>query len=222
MQAWAPSPVVLGYKSGPRLAGPKLGQISQSVVDQASRSVIAEAEPRFRTIVREERSLLARAAIESLPYMGGAATVFLAATYLVPKESKTLKGVGYVGAAGLAAFGAWRALDAAAGPEELSAPPAPSDGGGGLPFISGAAQQLAQAIVREAEPKVRALVDDERAKIGSAVENSLPYLGISAAAFLATAYFVPDGKNSWKAAGYMSSVAALLIGAWRGLSVASE
>ena len=221
MQAWAPSPVALGYRSGPKLSGPKLGQISQSVVDQASRSVIAEAEPRFREIIREERSLLARAAIESLPYMGGAATLFLASTYLVPKESKTVKGAGYVGAAALATFGAWKAIEAAGGSEELPPPPAPSDGGG-IPFISGAAQQLAQAIVREAEPKVRALVDDERAKLGSAVESSLPYLGASALTFLATAYFVPDNMNGWKVAGYMTSVAGLLIGAWRGLSVASE
>lgn len=219
---WTPDPLVLGRLDRPRLSGPKLGQISQSVVDQASRSVISEAEPRFRKIVHEERSLLARAAIESLPYMGGAATIFLATTYLVPGESKTLKGAGYVGAAGLATFGAWKAFEAAGGAEELPPPPPPSDGGGGIPFISGAAQQLAQAIVREAEPKVRALVDDERAKLGSAVEKSLPYLGASAAALLATMYFVPDGMNGWKVAGYMSSVAALLLGAWQGLSAASE
>ena len=216
---WKPDALVFGRSSRPVLSGPRLGQISQSIVDRAARSVVAEAEPRVREIVREERSRLARAAIEGLPYMAASGAAFIASSQLVPPASKTLKSVGYVTAAGLLAVGAWRALDTAAGPE---VPPLPPSTGPDIPFIEGTAQQLAQAVVREAEPKVRALVDDERAKLGSAAEASLPFIGASAAAFLGTAYLVPEEKASWKFAGYMASVAALLFGAWRGLSIAAE
>lgn len=187
-------------------------------MDQAARAVIQEAEPRVRAIVRDERSRLANAAIEGLPYVAASAAAFIAASQLVPAGSPTLKSAGYVTAAGLLAIGAWQTLQTAAGPETPPLPPSE----GGIPFVTSTAQQLAEAVVREAEPKVRALVDDERAKLGGAVENALPFLGASAAAFLGTAYLVPEKKPSWKFAGYMTSAAALLFGAWRGLSLISE
>lgn len=216
---WRPTAPVLATRR-PALSGPSLGQLSQSLVDQAARAVIAEAEPRVRLIVREERSRLANAAIEGLPYAAASAAVFIAASQLVPAKSPTLKSAGYVASAGLLAIGAWQTLSVAAGPETTPTPPTSSDTG--IPLFSSTAQQLAQAVVREAEPKVRALVEDERVKLGSAVENALPFLGASAAAFLGTAYLVPKEKPSWKFAGYMGSVAALLLGAWRGLTVISE
>lgn len=216
---WKPTSIVLSKRRS-ALSGPRLGQLSQSIVDQAARAVISEAEPRVRLIVREERSRLANAAIEGLPYAAASAAVFVAASQLVPSGSPTLKSAGYVTAAGLLAIGAWQTLSVAAGPETPPTPSSSSDTG--IPFLTSTAQQLAQAVVREAEPKVRALVDDERAKLGGAVENALPFLGASAAAFLGTAYLIPKEKPSWKFAGYMGSAAALLLGAWRGLTMVAE
>ncbi len=216
---WRPIVRSLVPYRGPALSGPRLGQLSQAIVDRAAQSVVAEADPRVREIIREERSNLAQAAIGGLPFVAGAATAFLATTYLVSDGQTTLKGLGYIGSAGLFTLGAWNILRAAAGPE---APPEPPSEGPGIPFIADAAKQLAQAIVTEAEPRIRMIVEEERGRLGSAAEAALPFAMASAAAFLGTAYLVPSEMKTGKVAGYLASAAAFLVGIWHGLSVVSE
>jgi hypothetical protein len=173
-----------------------------------------------RAIVAEERSRLANAAIQGLPYLGGALTTFLATQYLLPKDKRVVQGIGYVAAAGLFTVGAWKALQEAAGPDSVPPPP-PSSESGLLSVFGDTAQQMAQVIVVEAEPKMRAIIDDERAKLAKAAESALPLIGAAAAGFLATAFLVPEEKNVWKFGGYLTSAGALLGGLWRGLAVAS-
>jgi len=214
---WRPAALRLGYLGRPALRGPRLGQ-SNAVINQAASAVVAQAEPRVRAIVAEERSRLANAAIGSLPYLGASLTAFLATQYLFPAERKFLKGVGYVASAGLFTIGAWHIFNELAG--EPSAPPKPSEGGL-LSLFGDTAKQMAQVVVAEAEPKVRAIVEEEKAKLSGAGLATLPFAGISAAGFLATAFLVPDDKRVWKFGGYMASAAALLAGMWKGLTVAS-
>lgn len=210
---WRPATLRLGH-----LGSPRLGQ-SSSVINQAASAVVAQAEPRVRAIVAEERSRLAHSAIQGLPYLGGALTALLATQYLLPQDKKFVKGAGYVASAGLFTIGAWKALEAAAGPE--SAPPPPPSESGVLSVFGDTARQMAQVIVTEAEPKVRAIIDDEKAKLGEAATSALPFIGASVAGFLATAFLVPDDKNAWKFGGYLTSAAAMLAGLWKGLNVVS-
>ena len=71
-------------------------------------------------------------------------------------------------------------------------------------------QGLARAVVAEAEPKVRALVSDERARLGTAGEAALPWGALAAAAFFATMYLVPSDLPAAKMAGYTGTAAALI------------
>jgi hypothetical protein len=215
---WRPAELRLGYLGRPVTRGPQLGQ-SSSVINQAASAVVAQAEPRVRAIVAEERSRLANAAIQGLPYVGGALTALLTTQYLLPKDKKVVRGVGYVTSAALFTVGAWKALEQAAGPD--SAPPEPSTESGVLSIFGDTARQMAQVVVSEAEPKMRAIINDERAKIAEAATASLPLIGASVAGFLATAFLVPEDKNTWKFGGYLISAGALLGGLWKGLTVAS-
>lgn len=215
---WRPAALRLGYLGRPMMRGPRLGQ-SNSVINQAASAVVAQAEPRVRAIVQEERSRLANATIQGLPFFGGALTALLATQYLLPQDKKFVKGAGYVASAGLFTIGAWKVFDEVAGAD--SAPPAPSSGTGLLSLFGDTARQMAQVIVTESEPKVRAIINDEKAKLAQAATTALPIIGVSVAGFLATAFLVPDGENVWKFGGYLTSAAALLAGLWKGLTVAS-
>jgi hypothetical protein len=215
---WRPAPLRLGYLGRPALRGPRLGQ-SKEIINQAASAVVSQAEPRVRAIVAEERSRLANGVIQGLPYMGGALTALLTTQYLLPQDKKFVKGLGYVTSAGLFTIGAWKAFHEIAG-KERSAPAQPSEGGI-LSIFGDTARQMAQVVVTEAEPKVRAIIDDEKAKLSEAGLATLPFLGISAASFLATAFLIPEDKNTWKFGGYLASAGALLAGLWKGLTVAS-
>lgn len=215
---WRPAELRLGYLGRPALRGPHLGQ-SNAIINQAASAVVSQAEPRVRAIVAEERSRLANAAIQGLPYAGGALTMFLATQYLLPQDNKFLKGLGYVASAGLFTIGAWLAFDEIAG--EDSAPPPPPSDSGFLSIFGDTAKQMAQVVVSEAEPKVRAIIQEEKAKLSEAGLATLPFAGISTAGFLATAFLIPEEKRAWKFGGYLASSAALLAGIWKGLTVAS-
>jgi hypothetical protein len=216
---WHPAPLRLGYVGRPALRGPRLGQTS-AVINQAASAVVSQAEPRVRAIVAEERSRIANATIQSLPYLGGALTAFLAAQYLVPADKRVLKGAGYVASAAIFTVGAWKVLQEVSGPEK-EAPATSGSGGGLLALFGDTARQMAQVVVTEAEPKVRAIIADEKAKLSEAGMATLPFLAASTAGFIATAVLVPEGSKKLKFGGYMASAAALLAGLWRGLSVAS-
>lgn len=215
---WRPAQLRLGYIGRPALRGPRLGQ-SKEIINQAASAVVSQAEPRVRAIVAEERGRLANSTLQSLPFLGGSLTAFLAAQYLVPKDKKVLKGAGYVTAAGLFTVGAWKAIHEFKGKEPP--PEAPSGAGGILSLFGDTARQMAQVVVAEAEPKVRAIIDDEKAKISQAGLATLPFLGASAVGYLATAFLVPEENNKLKFGGYMASTAALLAGLWRGLTLVS-
>lgn len=219
---WRPAALRLGYVGRPALRGPHLGQ-SNSVISEAAQAVVAQAEPRVRAIVAEERSRLANAAIQGLPFMGGALTAFLATQYLLPQKNRFVKGLGYVASAGLFTVGAWNIFRTVSGPESAPATsPSGSSSGGFITNLFGeTAKEMAQEIVVEAEPKVRSIIDDEKAKLAEAGLSMLPLLGVSAAGFLATAFLIPDERKSWKFGGYMGSTAALLASFWQGLTVAS-
>ena len=74
--------------------------------------------------------------------------------------------------------------------------------------------QMAQAVVEQAEPRLRAVIADERNRWADAILVGLPYAGISVATCLATTYLVPSEEVAWKAGGYVASLGVLLYGIW--------
>lgn len=195
--------------------GPSLGQFSSSIIEEAARKVIQEAGPLARKIVAEERSKVANAMKGALPFAGLSAAALLGTRYLVPASSTTGKMAGYVASAALLGVGAWRVLD------ELSAEmPAPTPAAGDnvlTSLIKPTADQLAKSVVTEAEPKVREIIRDEKAKFAEAAMSGLPWAGASAAAALGTAFLVPESQSVAKLAGYGAATALLLGGIWSGL-----
>jgi hypothetical protein len=71
--------------------------------------------------------------------------------------------------------------------------------------------------VDAAEPKIRALVDDERRKLADAALMALPFAVASLGAFLSTLFLVDADNKPVKAVGYAGSALLLGAGAWFGL-----
>lgn len=197
------------------MSGPRLGQLSDTLTQNAARAAVAEAEPRIRAIIGEERNRFADALTWTLPFGALAAGSFLATAYAVPDRQKTEKLIGYGAAGAFLIAGAVVALIKAKGPEIQPAPPS-----GGI--VENMARNLAQSIAQEADPKLRVIVQEERERLQRAAGSALPWLGGSTAAFLGTAYGVPDSMPGGKIAGYMLSSALSFYGIWKGLETSKE
>ena len=195
----------------------RLGDLSDftgGLTSGLAKQIVGEAEPAVRRIVRDERNRFAEAAIGGLPFACAAAVGYSATRYLVPDARPGLKAVGYIASAGAAGIGAlWTFMRLTERPEnaEPAAPP------GTPPKI---VSQAAIAIVAEAEPKVRRIVDDEKRRLAVALEAGLPWAVGAAAAFLATLFVAPG--PAIKAAGYSATAILLGTGAWRTLEATKE
>lgn len=191
---------------------PRLGQFG-GLTDSLAKSIVAQAEPATRRVIRDERNRLAEALIGGLPFAAVSAIAFVGTRYLVPDESKKAKFAGYAGAAAALGGGAWWSfskLTESTGPAaESSAAPSP---------VADVASQAAKAIVDQAEPKIRAIVEEERGRISEAAMAGLPLWLASAITFAATAFLVSDGKPVTKTIGYSASAAIATIGAYIALS----
>jgi hypothetical protein len=76
------------------------------------------------------------------------------------------------------------------------------------------ARSAARALVVESEPRLRAILDDERARLGAALKAALPFGVGSLAVLFATAFLVEPADKLLKAAGYSTSALLLGGGAW--------
>lgn len=206
---------MLDYK--PALKGRHvLGQLeglTGGLTSGFAKQIVSEAEPVIRKLVREERSRYAQALIGAIPFGVISALAFVGTKFLVPEDAGVAKMIGYGTAAVSAAGGAWWTVSNLN--EEIQAPPPTSKTGptAADPYI----QQASQAIVSAAEPKIRALVDDERRRIADAGMTALPFAVGALGAFLSTLFLVDADNTKVKAVGYAGSTLLLGAGAWFGL-----
>ncbi len=89
-------------------------------------------------------------------------------------------------------------------------------------LTGGLTSGLARQIVTEAEPVVRQVVRDERNRLAEAIMGAIPFFSVSAIAYVASRYLIPDGKKTAKGVGYIASAASALGGAWWALSTLTE
>lgn len=213
---------MLTYAPAPRRKN-SLGQIegfTSGITSGLARQIVSEAEPAVRRIVKEERNRFAEALIGGIPFAVISALSFVGTRYLVPQEAGFAKTIGYLTSAIAAAGGAWLTIsrlheEDEKKPENVVAPSGPSAID---PYIA----RTAQAIVAEAEPKVKAIVNSERQRIAEASLVALPFGVAAMATFLAT-LFVVDSENSLvKAAGYAGTTLLLGTGAWFALEKEKE
>lgn len=205
---------MLGYK--PALKGRHvLGQLeglTGGLTSNFAKQIVAEAEPVIRKLVREERNRYAEALIGAIPFAVISALGYVGTKFLVPENAGMAKMVGYGTSALAAAGGAWWTVSNLT--EEVEAPvPAKTGPTAADPYI----QQASQAIVAAAEPKIRALVDDERKRIAAAGLTALPFAIGAIGAFLSTMFLVDSDNTKVKAVGYAGSTLLLGAGAWFGL-----
>ena len=187
----------------------RLGQ--SGVTGAVAKAIVAEAEPATRRLIRDERTRLAEALIGGIPFAALSAVSFAATSYLVPEKKRGAKFIGYAASAGLLGGGAWWTFSRLS--EE--AVPAAQPGKPG-PF-AGTAEDAARAIVQEAEPRIKEIVDEERSRIAEALITAVPFWAAATLAAVATMFLVPDGAGMMKTVGYGGAALIYAMGAWAGL-----
>lgn len=203
----------------PAKSSSRLGQggLTSGITSELARSIVAEAEPVTRQIIRDERNRLAEALIGAIPLAGLAAIGAAGTYYLVPSSATIAKFAGYGASAAALTISAWLAF------QRLSERPPATQGPSAesSPF-AGVVQDAAAKIVREAEPKIRALVDEEKARAVEAAKAGLPLAIGALAAFLSTIFLVDEKKTTLKVLGLSGSAALLGASAWISLEKERE
>lgn len=189
-----------------------LGQfegLTSGITAGLAKQIVSEGEPVVRRIVKEERNRFAEALIGGIPFGILSALAFVASKYVIPKDMEIAKAGGYLVSAGAAAWGAWWVIShlQEEAPTPLRIPTGPS-------VIDPYIQKTSKAIIAEAEPKVRAIMDDERRRIAEAGIVALPFAVGAVATFLATLFLVDPDNKLVKAAGYTGTTLLLGAGAW--------
>lgn len=192
----------------PVLGSPRLGQIgllTGGLTQDIAQKIVAEAEPATRRIVRDERNRLAEGLMGGLPFAALSGVAFVGTKYLVSDDRETWKFAGYAASFVSLGVGAWYAFS------RITETPAVQAPGGPVPPL---VAQAAQAIVESADPKIRAIVQEERSRAAAAAEAGLPLAGAGALALLLSATLVPSDSVALKVAGYAGSIVLLSAGAW--------
>ena len=190
-----------------------LGQInllSKSSSDTLAASVISKADPMVRDIIAKNRILIADSLISGLPFMamGGAAAI---GTWFLADEATT-QALGYVASAGLGGYGIYSILSKLVS----ASPPAPPSPPASIPGVAqGAIDQTVTSLVNQADPRVRAIIDEERARLASAFQTGLPWVAVGAAVAVLSFFFAPS--DLFKAVGYLGSIGLMTTGTWVGL-----
>lgn len=193
------------------VSGSRLGQLSKytsGLTSNLAKQIVEAADPATRRIIRDERNRLAEALIGVIPFAAFSAIAYVGTRYLVADQAKVAKAVGYGTSALAMAVGAWWSI--AHMGETTGAAPEATTGG----IVSDVAQEAAKEIVNEAEPRIRKIVDEEKARAVEAAKAGLPLAIASFAAFLATMFLVKEGDTTVKALGYTATALLLGGGAW--------
>lgn len=196
----------------PAAATARLGQIGDVITGSVARSIVERAEPVARRIVSEERTKFSQSLISGIPWVIGAALAYIGTSYFVPAKP-TPKAIGYAASALMLGAGAWQTFSGMSEPvveseatPEIAPPP--------LPGTTGLVDQAAEAIVAEADPKIRQIIQEERVRAVDAAKAGLPLAVASLATFLTTLFVVSDDSKFLKAAGYAGSALLLGAGSW--------
>lgn len=196
-----------------------LGQLdlASGLTSSLARSIVAEAEPATRRVIKEERTKFAEALIGGLPWASVSAITALATYYLVKPEPKIVKFLGYGTSAALLGVGSLLAISDLREPSSGAAPKPP-----GIPGVQSVAEKAAAAVVAEAEPKIRVIVAEERTRLAEAVQAGLPLAALGALTMIGTLLVVKPEKRLYKVLGYTASTLLVTAGAWVALEREKE
>lgn len=204
------------FQYTPVLGRPRLGQLdflTSGLTRDVAEKIVAAADAPTRRIIRDERNKLVEGLIGILPFAALSGVSFVGTNYLVPADARVSKFVGY--GISLASLGVGGLLAAS----KLSETPAPNEAAGAAPPL---VEQTAKAIVDNAEPKIRAIVHEERGRAAAAAEAGLPFAAGGALALLASATLIPQESTLWKVVGYITSIGLVTLGAYVALEKERE
>jgi hypothetical protein len=85
-------------------------------------------------------------------------------------------------------------------------------------LVKSASEQAAAEIVAAAEPKIKAMVDEERSRLAEAALYGLPFVALGLFSAIGTWILVKDEKRWAKAAGYSAATGLVSVGLWVGLA----
>ncbi len=190
----------------------RLGQadLFSGLTSGLAKSIVAEAEPATRRVIKEERTKFAEAVIGGIPWASASAIAALATYYLVKPEPKYAKFLGYGTSAALLGIGSMKTIS------DLHEP-APSEAAAAAKVpgsVESATAKAATALVNEAEPKVRAIVSDERARLAQAAQAGLPLVAVGALSMIGTLLIISPEQPLYKMLGYTASVLLASAGVW--------
>ncbi len=192
----------------PVLGSPRLGQIgllTGGLSQDIARRIVDEAEPATRRIVRDERNRLAEGLMGGLPLAALSGVAYVGTYYLVPEKRQTLKFAGYAASFVSLGAGAWYAFS------KITEVATPSPTGGSVPPL---VAEAARSIVDNADPKIRAIVQEERSRAAAAAEVGLPFAAGGALGFLLSATMVPAESPLLKVLAYAGSIGLMALGAY--------
>lgn len=240
--------VEAGKKVLTKVTGGFTTSLTTKLTDELSKKIVKDAEPIVRNLVNEERNRAADAALVGIPFLAGGAFVAIGTTFIVPKERLIGKVLGYAASSALLGFGAYSVFSkistkaTAAPPPPVAVPqpqpqqpattppPAPQQPPSmplpappslpTLPGVDTAAlkAEMSVKIVKDSEPFIRALVQDERARLGNALEAGVPFHIAATLGLVGTFFLVPTDRPYLKTAGYSITTVLAGIGLWRTFS----
>lgn len=192
-------------------SGSSLGQLSKltsGITSDLAKQIVEAADPATRGIIKDERNRAAEALIGGTIFAGISALAYVNTRYLVPDGLKTAKAVGYSASALAVALGAWWTLDHLT---ETTAPAKTTESPGAIQNV---VNQAAKEIVDQADPRIRAIVHEEKVRAVEAAQAGVPFVAGSIASFLATMFLVKSENTTLKAIGYSGTALLLGLGAW--------
>jgi hypothetical protein len=189
-----------------------LDKLTSSVTDSTARSLVNAAFPRVEEILTRERNRLAEALLSGLPWLAAAAVDTVLTYYTAP--DKLWKTVGYSSSAILAGTGGVMSVLGLQTPQTST-----QDAQGKSSALDPYVEQASKQLVTQAEPKVRAIIDDERKRLAGALQASIPWISGGAIGAVATAFAIPDGHDLLKVVGWLIVIALVAYGAFAGLEV---
>lgn len=192
-----------------------LTKLTSSLTDSSAKSLVNAAFPKVEAILTHERNRLANALISGLPWLAAAAVDAVFTYYTAPNPF--WKTFGYASSAALAGTGGVMSLLELKSPE-TAAPTTTSEATQFDPYIESASKML----IAQADPKVRLIIDQERARLAGALQTSLPWISGGALGAVATAFVIPNELEALKILGWIIVIALVTYGAWLGLDVMKQ
>ena len=187
----------------------QLPQFGEGFTADLAKKVVSQADPAVRDVLKEQRTQFAQALLSGLPYATAAGVAAVVTSQIVPPIGLA-KGLGYAASIGLGALGTYKILST------LSVPPKPPPPPEKPTIFTPLIDQASKILLTEAEPKVRKIVDDERARLSKAAQAGLPWIAGGGAIFVATAFLLPAVKNILKTVGYTAAIGLVTAGLWIG------